>query len=313
MFTKKKLTEPEPYRTPPRNLPGRQNIYTYYKSRSIRDEDQSRQSLDSLKEQRDVQFKKNYFRIQRSTKAVVVFCLLVILLIIDLILSSSVNIDITNQSSVSGIYMRPVIEYQKEAEKLLKTSLANRTKATVNTTKIEENMLQQFPELANVSIRVPLVGSRLTIVISPVSPAIILSDQSGLHFLVGQTGKTLRPIASDFTKYFSIPSVNDQTALHAQIGKQVVAQSDIGFIELVAAQFRAHKVNIQYMSLPSTTRELDVYLSGAPYFVKFNLADYADADIQIGTYLVTRNYLISNHIMPSQYVDARIPGRVFYK
>jgi hypothetical protein len=313
MFTKKKSTESEPYRTPLRDLPGRQNIYTYYKSRSIRDEDQSRQSLDSLKEQRNIQLKKNHFRIQRSTKAGVVFCLLIVLLITDLILSSSVNVEIINQSGVSGIYMRPEIVYQQVAENLLKASIANRTKATVDTTKIEGGMLNQFPELANVSIRVPLIGSRLTIVISPVSPAIILNDQSGLHFLVGQTGKTLRPIASDYVKDFSIPSVNDQTALQAQIGKQVVAQTDISFIELVTAQFQAHKINIQSMALPSTLRELDVYLTGLPYFVKFNLADFANVNLQIGTFLATRNYLISNHITPTQYVDARIPSRVFYK
>jgi hypothetical protein len=313
MFTKKKSTEPEPYRTPSRDLPGRQNIYTYYKSRSIKDENQSRQSLDSLKEQRDIKLKKNNFRIQRSTKAAAVLCLIMVLLIADLILSNSVNIDITNQSEVSGIYMRPVNIYQQAADKLLRASIANRIKATVNTTKIEEDMLQQFPELANVSIRMPLIGTKLTIVISPVSPAIILNDQSGLHFLVGQTGKTLRPIANSYIKDFSIPTVNDQTALQAQIGKQVVTQTDVSFIELITAQFQAHKINIQSMALLGISRELDVYLTGTPYFVKFNLTDFSNANLQIGTYLATRNFLIDNHITPTQYVDTRIPDRVFYK
>ena len=312
MFKKKKLIVPDSSRKPQLSLPGRQNIYTYYKSRSFREEKPIRQTFDTLGIQHDIQPKKQ-FLIQRKVKFSIILILLLGLLIYNLILSSTVSVSTINLSKISGIYMHPTSMYLHAAENLLSTSIANRTKVTINTTKIDNGLLQEFPELASVSVQVPLIGSKLTVVVSPVYPAIILNDQSGLHFLVGQTCKTLRPIASDYVKDFSIPSVNDQTALQAQIGKQVVAQTDISFIELVTAQFQAHKINIQSMALPSTLRELDVYLTGVPYFVKFNLADFANVNLQIGTFLATRNYLISNHITPTQYVDARMSGRVFYK
>ena len=110
-----------------------------------------------------------------------------------------------------------------------------------------------------------------------------------------------------------MPIVNDQTALLAQVGKQVLAPSDVNFILTVAAQFKAHKIGIQSMVLPVASRELDVYITGQSYFVKFNLADPSTTNVQIGTYFATLNYLASNHITPTQYIDARILGRVFYK
>ena len=67
------------------------------------------------------------------------------------------------------------------------------------------------------------------------------------------------------------------------------------------------------MTLPAQSRELDVYISGDPYYIKFNLEDNTDADQQIGTYFATRQYLINNKITPSQYIDAMVVGRVYYQ
>jgi hypothetical protein len=67
------------------------------------------------------------------------------------------------------------------------------------------------------------------------------------------------------------------------------------------------------MILPAASRELDIHLTGLPYFVKFNLNDNADAKQQVGTFLATRKYLTTHNITPTQYVDARVLGRVYYK
>ena len=83
------------------------------------------------------------------------------LLVYDLILSSTVNISTINLTRISGIYMHPTITYKQAAENLLSKSIANRTKATINTTKIDNELLQEFPELSTVSVQVPLIGSKL--------------------------------------------------------------------------------------------------------------------------------------------------------
>jgi hypothetical protein len=312
MFKKKKSAETDPYRTSLRSLPERQNVYTYYKSRSFKEEP-ARQSLSGLGEKHVIQQKEKHFSVQRNVKVGIVVVILLVLFALDIRLSTSVNVQITGTTRVSGIYMHPTALYQSEVDKLTNVSFGNKFKITINTSKIESGMLQQFPELANVSIKVPLIGSKITVVVSPVLPAIILNDQKNQHFLVGPYGKTLRAVMPDSLADFSIPIVNDQTALQAQIGKSVITQSDTNFILTVSAQFQAHQIKIQSMTLPITSRELDVYLVGLPYYVKFNLADYVSINQQIGTYFATRNYLIKNNIIPTQYIDARSQGRVFYK
>jgi cell division septal protein FtsQ len=312
MFKKKTPTESDSNRQPQRNLPTRQNIYTYYKSRSFREEKPVRQTFDTLNVQRDNQPRQQYL-LQRKFKVSLIVILLLGLLIYDLILSSVVTISTINLTKISDIYMHPTVMYQQATEKLLRKSIANRTKITINTTKIDDELLQEFPELASVSVQVPIFGSRLKVVISPVYPAIIVNDQTNQHFLIGPNGVTLRPVAANFIPNLSLPVVTDQTALLAQVGKQVLAPSDINFIITISAQLMAHKIGIQSMILPVASRELDVYINGQPYFVKFNLADSSSMDVQIGTYFATLNYLTSNHVTPTQYIDTRIAGRVFYK
>ena len=48
MFKKKTPAELDSNRQPQRNLPERQNIYTYYKSRSYRENKPVRQTFDTL-------------------------------------------------------------------------------------------------------------------------------------------------------------------------------------------------------------------------------------------------------------------------
>ncbi len=314
MPKKKNPNELEANRSPLRSLPGRQNIYTYYKSRSYREDSPTRQTFDTLSEHQVVQPKiQNQNHIQRKVKATIVFAILVGLLIYDLLLSSTVSITTIGATRITGIYMHPLQAYKQTADELLSKSISSRTKLTINTTKIDSEMLQAYPELSNVSVQVPLIGGKLAVAITPVYPALILNDQTNQHFLIGPTGNTLRAITSNYISDFAVPVVNDQTALLAQIGKQVLAQSDTNFIQNVSDQLKVHGLKIQSMSLPAASRELDVYLTGQPYFIKFDLADPGTADIQIGTFLATRNYLVKNQIVPSQYVDARVPGRVFYK
>ena len=201
MFKKKKSDETDPYRTPLRSLPERQNIYTYYKSRSFKEEP-ARQSLSGLGEKHIIQNKEEHFSVQRNVKVGIVLVILLVLFALDIRLSASVNVQITGTTRDSGLYMHPTTLYQSEANKLINASFGNKFKVTINTSKIERGMLQQFPELANVSIKVPLIGSKITVVINPVLPAIILNDQNNQHYLIGPTGKTLRAIMLEIHSRF---------------------------------------------------------------------------------------------------------------
>jgi len=80
-------------------------------------------------------------------------------------------------------------------------------------------------------------------------------------------------------------------------------------------QLRAQNVSIKAMTLPAASSELDVYIGGTSYFVKFNLQDINDsaANIQSGTFLALKKHLAEQNKTPSQYIDVRLEGRAYYR
>jgi hypothetical protein len=63
--------------------------------------------------------------------------------------------------------------------------------------------------------------------------------------------------------------------------------------------------------LPSTAEELDIHTPDRPYYVKFYLA--GDALLQTGQYLASRHQFDTTNSQPAEYLDVRIPGKIFYK
>ena len=64
--------------------------------------------------------------------------------------------------------------------------------------------------------------------------------------------------------------------------------------------------------MPAAENELDMYLTGQSYYVKFNLADSSPLQ-EVGTFLAVRQNLQQQGITPSQYIDVRVDGRAYYK
>ena len=70
----------------------------------------------------------------------------------------------------------------------MEKSVLNRTKVTINISKLEQEIQAQFPELAKVEIELPLLGRRPTVVLTPVEPAMELISVNGV-FYVDKNGK----------------------------------------------------------------------------------------------------------------------------
>ncbi|HUD05576.1 MAG TPA: hypothetical protein VMR18_01480 [Candidatus Saccharimonadales bacterium] len=234
----------------------------------------------------------------------------------ELLLSNNPKVVIlSNGLNSSVVFTGSSKVYQQYAEKLFGKSLYDRNKLTVNTAQIASDMQKQFPAVANVSITLPLLGNQPTIYIEPDSPVIILQNESSGTFAIDSNGKAIDKISNlTSVQNLGLPLVVDQTNIAISPGEEALPTGDVNFIELVIEQLKANSIPISSLVLPSQSRELDVYPGGGvAYFVRFNLDDGADAKQQIGTFLAARQYLITNKITPSQYIDARVLGRVYYK
>ncbi|MDB5164628.1 MAG: hypothetical protein JWL89_254 [Candidatus Saccharibacteria bacterium] len=239
--------------------------------------------------------------------------LLLLALIVSVVnaLTLSTNPQIVPLTKTTNDFLHSQATYQDAADKLFASSVWNRNKITVDTGHVSKQLVAQFPELASASVTLPLAAHRPIVYIQPVQAAVALKTSDNLYIL-GDNGKALLAESEAFATDRSLPIVTDQSGLQVRLGRQALTTADVSFIQTVIAQLAAKQYVVSNLTLPATTRELDVSVDGKPYSVKFNLQS-GDARQQAGTFLATMNRLQSEHVTPAQYVDVRVDGRAYYK
>lgn len=200
--------------------------------------------------------------------------------------------------------------YQTTADQLLASSFWNHNKLTIDAGGIKRQLMTRFPNLADVSVTVPLLAHRPIIYVQPAKALMVVAANNGA-FVVDQNGRALMPSANLPTAG-KLPQVVDQSGLPLSVGRQVLTSDDVNFIQTVLGELAAKHVEVSSMVLPVSSRELDVYVAGQPYLVKFNLASN-DARQQAGTYLAAAAELQREHVTPAHYIDVRVDGRAYYQ
>jgi len=227
-------------------------------------------------------------------------------------LSSNPRVESSNANQTSYL-LHNKATYQTAAQTYLSSSILNSNKLTVNTSKIEQEMTRQYPELMSVSIVLPLAGHRPIVYIRTAAPAFILVGSSAQSFVIDENGRALIPAVNVANlEKLNLPVIRDESGLRLSQGSTVLSSTSTAFIKVVLAQLKANNVPIARLSLPAAVSQLDVYPVGKPYYVKFNLQT-TEATQQTGTYLATAEKLQEQGIVPSQYIDVRVDGRAYYK
>ena len=209
-------------------------------------------------------------------------------------------------------FIRDESVYQAAADKLLAKSILNRNKLTIDSNGLSRDLERQFPELASVSMTVPLFAHRPLVYIQPAQPVVIISGTSGSYAL-DKTGKAIEPTAAlSSSVQARLPKITDQSGLELRKNQQALSSDDIEFILTVTSQLRAKGLIVTDMTLPPSAAQLDVRIKDLPYYVKFNLQG-RDARRQAGTFLATKSQLDRSKVTPAQYIDVRVEGRAYYQ
>jgi hypothetical protein len=95
-------------------------------------------------------------------------------------------------------------------------------------------------------------------------------------------------------------------------GQRVLTSNEVQFIQTVVYELAQKHLVVSHMNLPQGTAELDAYINGLNYYVKFDIQN-TDARQQAGSFLATIHYLQEQGTGPAQYVDVRTDGRVYYQ
>lgn len=249
-------------------------------------------------------------KIARRVGVLILAVAIIISVVNVLSVRPQVKVEPLTSSKSSSAFLRETSAYQAAANKLLSSSIWNRNKITINTGQISRQLVSQFPELSSASMTLPLLAHRPILYIQPAEAALVVAADNGA-FVVDQNGRALMPSANLPTAH-NLPQVVDKSGLQISVGHQVLTGDDVTFIQTILVELNAKHVQVSSMVLPAESRELDAYIDGQSYFVKFNLANN-DARQQAGTYLATTAELQREHVTPAHYIDVRVDGRAYYK
>jgi hypothetical protein len=252
--------------------------------------------------QRSNKKKSRYKRYAIRGLDVVVLAALLLGLVYSMLVSSNPKL------TVNSYAYRPQKTYQQIASQEL-TALKNRNKITLDEAGLAAALKARFPEINSVSLELPLLSQRPIIHLGIAAPTFLLSSNGHLY-LIDAEG---RAVSANVTSegYKELPIITDQTGYDVSTGKQVLSSGNVSFINTVLAQSKHASVPIGSLTLPPKAQDLYVKPADRPYYVKFFLG--GDPLSQSGQFLAAHHQFDTAGGQPSEYIDVRVPGKIFYK
>ncbi len=200
----------------------------------------------------------------------------------------------------------PVAEYAERANTLVKSSILNTNKITLNANGIARSIKQDYPELTSVVVTVPMIGNRPIVYVTPSRAAFMLESPSGAY-TIADNGYVLARLEAPEKTLVTLAETSTRQPIP---GKQFLPASSMTFASTVAYQLQKAGYTISRMELPgSAPYELQVRILGKPYMLRFNIQ--ASAQLQSGAAIATLQQPGSEQ--PNEYLDVRVPGKVYYK
>ncbi len=291
-----------------RRMPNEKNsVYTYYQRRSIRNDALGRDASEDVKSEK-----------RRQPRAVqhIPSLMLLIVALISMIFVSTVDPNakinhLDKSTNSSALSLRDDAVYQAAAQHFIENSIVNRSKFLIDSAGLRSELQRQFPELAAVTVTLPIMGRRPVIGIQTTKPAFILVS-GAQSVLVGNNGVALVE-ARDVKRLDSlnIKTVQDESGLEIETGKAALPKEQALFIATVIEQLEKQNIAVDTLTIPQSPYDLHVRIKDKAYVVKFNVLE--DPLQQSGAFVAIKQKLEAEQGDPQEYIDVRVGERVFYK
>lgn len=209
-------------------------------------------------------------------------------------------------------YLRDSKQYQMSIDDKLSSSVFNRIKPTLNSSKLSGDIENEFPELQEVVVNVPLFRHRPVVEFRLAKPAALVVNDS-ITYVVDSQGRALFNLKDKSTGLDtnSLPTILDGTNTRVSLGKPLLSEAQVSYVREIYLQAAAKNISVESMELKSGGEELQVRFVSNNYNVKFNLQ--SDARKSMGAYIAVSEKLSSQGSKPAEYIDVRIPERAFVK
>jgi hypothetical protein len=186
--------------------------------------------------------------------------------------------------------------------------LGNGNKISFDQTGLVTALKSNYPEVKAASAELPVFSRQPVFRIEVATPALFLKGQKN-SYLINTNGISVGP-KDKYKNLSSLAEVVDQSGFDIEPGKQVLSSADIQFILAVSKEMKIYNIPIKMLAIPNLAQQLNVYTVDAPYYVKFFTG--GDPSIQAAQMIASRQQFSSGG-QPSQYLDVRVSGKVFYK
>lgn len=307
MFRKKQTPEPQVRRVKPQQ---KANVFSYYANRSTTDTPQSRRALQSSTVPNNKLRFSSVWRVWLSfAPSIVAGIVLVGCLGYISTLSSEVKLQVVGGENSS--LAANAAQYRLGVQNILQESLANKSKLLIDTDALAQRIAAEYPQLGEVLVVLPLIGRRPVVQVEPAAPSLILGTMGG-GFVLDEHGRVIAKAADiESSIRDGLPLLQDESGLSLESGRYALPRESVKFVRDVAAQLASKHYTVQSMVLPVVANEMHVRLKDAAYYIKFDLR--GQSRVQAGTFIATEKKLAGDNIMPREYIDVRVPGKVYYK
>ncbi len=214
----------------------------------------------------------------------------------------------TPQIQLNDTTYHSAADYQAVAAKQL-GSLKNRNKITLNEQGVINALQNKFPEIASASLELPIFSETPIIHLTVAKPSFFLSN-NGQDYIIDSEGVATN-IAKNLPQVKNLTTLSDQSGFTARPGQQVLSAQSVSFINNLLVQTDRASVSVKSLVLPPQAEELDLRTTDQGYYVKFYLG--GDPILQTGQFLAARHNFAQSGKQPAEYLDVRVPGKIFYK
>lgn len=219
-------------------------------------------------------------------------------------------------SNASGKLQPPAqAEYERVILEIAQESTLGGQMWLLDDSAANERIKERFAEVDRVEFSGRPLSRKLKVEVRFRSPAFTWLNAAKERQYVDSNGVLFAKNLDAATKADSLVHVEDQSGVVLEEGTAVLTESIMQFIGRLPSGLQTAYSGeggvVERVVIPKSTREIHVAVSGQPYFIKFSIS--RDFDEQVAEMRMLLEFLKSQNITPSNYIDLRVAHKAFYK
>lgn len=227
------------------------------------------------------------------------------------------RVTIIDDAGLEGSLLANSVQYGETVDQVLASSALYRTKLTVSTSEVEEQLSANHPELLRADVRTTLVSPSLVIDVELRRPQFILTVSGGgsqriSRYLIGVDGYAMATYTDELREQMQDEqylTIEDQVTTEVVLGERVFSADTVWFVKELLRQLGDKDIHVERIVFPVAANDIHVFPAGEDYYVRYDIS--SNIQRQAGAHIATLGD--SNTVSPDEYIDVRVSGRVFIK